>query len=414
MTQNRPGRIGWIAAAVVLIPLFMLTAAGNMRLAVADYWFRRETLPGVEKAVDLEPDSAAYSARLAAMLRESDTPASLRALTRAVALNPWDSESWIELGLRAEAAGDRRGAERDLLAAERVDKLYSPRWSLANFYFRSGELEKFWFWAKRAVELAPDDLAPLYALCWRVTDDGELVERKLGLANSDAEAGYLTYLTGQGRAEPMIHAARHLLARNRAADVPVLLAACDRLIGDDRPRQALEIWNGLAARQRIPYPVLQNGQSVANSDFRTVPSPHGFDWRLPDVYGVTASPGDSSPGLRLTFSGREPEYCDVLTAILPVAENSNYELQYLYITSGIAPGAGPRWHIADLHGGGTIAQGPAISSDHETEGQLSFQTAAGLGFARLTLAYQRALGTTRIEGSITLRSVRVVPVGHQP
>ena len=412
MTQNSPGRIVWVATAAILIPLFVLTAAGSMRLAVADYSCRRETLPGVEKAVDLEPDSAAYRARLAAMLRESDPPASLRALARAVALNPWDSESWIELGLRAEAAGDRQGAERDLLAAERVDKLYSPRWSLANFYFRSGELEKFWYWAKRAVEIAPDDLAPLYALCWRVTGDGELIEGKLGLANSDAEAGYLAYLTGQGRAEPMIHAARYLLARNREADVPVLLAACDRLIGDNRPRQALEIWNGLAVRQRIPYPVLQNGQSVANSDFRTVPSPRGFDWHLPDVYGVTSSPGDGSAGLRLTFSGREPEYCDVLTAILPVAENSNYELQYLYVTSGIAPGAGPRWHITDFHGGGTIAQGPAISSDHETEGRLSFRTTAGLGFVRLTLAYQRALGTTRIEGSITLRSLRVVPVGH--
>jgi hypothetical protein len=75
-------------------------------MALADYRFRQETLPGTQEALRLEPDSAGYYVRLAAIIQESNPVASTEALQRAVALNRWDSQSWVELGLRAEVAGD--------------------------------------------------------------------------------------------------------------------------------------------------------------------------------------------------------------------------------------------------------------------------------------------------------------------
>ncbi len=96
-------------------------------MAIADYWFQQQTLPATRKAARLEPDSAAYDVRLAAMLQETDPDASTQALQRAVALNPWDSQSWVELGLRDEATGDLAGAERNLLQAVSVDKQYFHR-----------------------------------------------------------------------------------------------------------------------------------------------------------------------------------------------------------------------------------------------------------------------------------------------
>src|ERR1039457_2678928 len=186
------------------------------------------------KKLRLEPDSAAYCVRLAAIVQESNPVASTQALERAVALNAWDSQSWVELGLRAEAAGDLAGAERSLLRAASVDKQYLPSWSLVNYYFRHGDSEKFWFWAREAAGMAYSDLAPLFTLCWKVTSDGALIEQKLDIRRADLEANYLTYLTGQNRIEPMTRAATRLLAWNREADAPVLLAACDGLIADDR------------------------------------------------------------------------------------------------------------------------------------------------------------------------------------
>lgn len=405
-----PVRVAWFASAAAIVATLIVMGVWSVRMAVADYWFRLETVPATRKAIRLEPDSAAYYARLAAMLQETDPLRSTQALQRAVALNPWDSQSWVELGLRAETAGDLAGAERYMLTAARVDKLYFPKWSLVNFYFRRGDREQFWFWARQAVEMAYGDLAPLFSLCWNITSDGELIERKLDIRKADAEAGYLSYLIGQNRIEPMTRAARRLLASNREADVPVLMAACDRLIADEDAGRALPIWNRLAELHRISYRVLQpeTGQSLTDGDFDALPTSQGFDWRLPGAPGVTVFQ-ERPAGLHVTFSGRQPESCEVLVEYLPVMENSGYQLRYRYRTSGIAPGTGLAWRITDFKRTRVFAQGASLAAETETAGQLTFQTPAGGQLVRLALVYQRALGTTRIEGSIMLIKAEIVP-----
>ena len=209
----------------------------------------------------------------------------------------------------------------------------------------------------------------------------------------------------------MTHAATRLLAWNREADTPVLLAACDRLIADDRAGQAIRIWNKLAELHRIPYPVLapDSGRSLTNGDFTMLPMSQGFDWRLPGVGGVATLLDERPAGLRISFSGRQPENCDVLTQILPVMESSPYELRYWYRTSGIEPETGLGWRITDLHGSSVIAQGKSLASESEKEAGLPFTTPAGSRLVRLTLNYRRALGTTRIEGFLILRKLRLMP-----
>src|SRR5262249_8208626 len=85
-------------------------------------------------ALGANPDSPAYN------FRNSE-------LARALALNPRYTAAWIARGLAEETAGDRRGAEASLLRASQVDRTYLPRWTLANFYLRSGDLAQFWVWA---------------------------------------------------------------------------------------------------------------------------------------------------------------------------------------------------------------------------------------------------------------------------
>ena len=381
----------------------------TVRMALADYRFRQQTVSGAQAAIRLEPDSAGYYVRLAALTQDSDPAGSTAALERAVALNPWDSPSWVELGLRAEAAGDLADAERSLLRAASVDKQFLPKWSLVNYYFRRDNSERFWFWAHEAIGMAYDDLAPLFALCWRIANDGVLIEQKLDIRNADPEASYLTYLTGQNRIEPMARAAERVLACNRATDSAALLAACDRFIADGLSSPALRIWNQLSNLHRIPYGVLapESGRSLTDGDFAMFPIAQGFDWRLPDVGGVAALLDDRPAGLRISFSGGQPEDCEVLTQVLPVMENANYELRFLYRTSGIAPETGLRWRVTDFNGAKILAEGGSLASESERDDRLAFRTPASSGLARLTLTYRRALGTTRIEGFILLRKLQL-------
>jgi tetratricopeptide (TPR) repeat protein len=396
-----------------MVAAFTVASFWSLRMALADHWFRQQTVPGTQEALTLEPGNAAYYVRLAALTQDSDPARSTQALQRAVALNPWDSVAWVELGLRAEADADLAGAERSLLRAASVDQQYFPKWSLANYYYRRGNADKFWLWAREAAQMAYGDLTPLFVLCWNVTNDGALIARELDIRNADLEANYLAYLTSQNQnqTEAMTEAATRLLAWNREADAPVLLTACDRLIADDRAQPAIQIWNQLAELRRIPYAVLApaSGRSLTDGDFTVSPTSQGFAWRLPDAAGVTTLLDEQPAGLRISFSGRQPENCDVLTQILPVMESSPYELRYWYRTSGIEPETGLGWRITDLPGSSVIAQGKSLASESEKEAGLPFTTPAGSRLVRLTLNYRRALGTTRIEGFLILRKLRLMP-----
>jgi hypothetical protein len=111
---------------------------------------------------------------------------------------PPSSSEWIDAGLSAEQATDYGAAERALLEAARIDHQYLPAWTLANFYFRRGDVAHFWPWAARAAALAYDDLAPLVRLCDEMEPNPAKALDRLGGAPK-LQRAYRDYLTGRNR-----------------------------------------------------------------------------------------------------------------------------------------------------------------------------------------------------------------------
>jgi tetratricopeptide (TPR) repeat protein len=398
-----------VLAIAILAAGFAAAGIWSVRLAWADYWFRKQTLAGTRKALEITPGQAAYYYRLA-LLSSDDSPATaIEALKRAVTLNPADSLSWIELGLRYEAAGDNARAEQCLLRAIDEDAEYLPRWTLANYYFRRNDPLRFWFWAKQAAAMAYGDPLPLFRLCGQMGEDGNLIDR-LAIRNPSLRASYLAYVAGLDRVDLLGPPTRRVLEENRESDTPLLLSVCDRLLERNRVDEALDIWNRLATARRIPFGARSPSKRspLTNGSFTVAPTSQGFDWRLPEVDGVSAAREDSPGGLRLTFSGHQPERCEVLVQYVPVEEKRKYELRFLYRTSDIPPGTGLTWRVAAVNGAASLGEGKDLSAENETQEQLSFQTPAGCRLVRLSLAYQRSLGTTRIAGFIVLGSVDLV------
>jgi hypothetical protein len=406
-------QVAWLAAFAVAAGWSFLGGGGGVGGGV-------ETVAGTEQAIAWMPQRAEYHVRLAILLTDSDTSRSEAELRRAAALQPADARAWIELGLRHEARGEYAAAEQCLLRAANEDKLYLPRWTLTNYYYRRDETERFWKWAGSAARMIPGDPMPLFRLCGRVVEDGRLMER-LAIREPDVRAAYLAYLVGRERVDVAGQATAGVLGANRSEDVPLLLTACDRMMEQARPGQALGIWNQLAAHGRIPFGALDpdRGQSLTNGEFTLAPSSRGFDWRLPGVDGVSSSSEENPPGLRLTFSGRQPESCEALVQYLPVLEREGFELRFVYQTSGIPAGSGLSWGLTEVNGGrslvlwragedGRVMESAAgLSADVETRGKLAFVAPAGCRFVRLALSYQRATGTTRIEGFIILRRMEL-------
>src|SRR5262245_10291219 len=104
----------------------------SVRLAWADSLFRANTASSVKRATEIDPGNASYHAWLAE-IKEHDGADPTSELEIASKLNPSDSSVWIRRGLRAESERDFARAERFLLQAAAIDKLYAPRWTLANY-----------------------------------------------------------------------------------------------------------------------------------------------------------------------------------------------------------------------------------------------------------------------------------------
>src|SRR5262249_5781113 len=151
-------------------------------------------------------------------------------------------------------------------------------------------------------------------------------------------ADYLNHLLNDGRTDLIMPAARKVLEGGRESDVALLMSACDRLLAKANAPDALEIWNGLTRAQSIPFTVLDptRGSILTDSRFEATSIASGFAWKMPAAAGVTASVEDPGGGLRITFSGSEPEQCEVLAQVIPVEGQTDYELKWLFRTSQIA------------------------------------------------------------------------------
>ena len=404
-----------VALWAVLAAGLAAAAAWSARLAWADAWFRTGTVAGIEKALALTPRQAAYSVRLALLVSGGDPARAAAALERAVALNPNDARAWIELGLRDEASGDLARAEPALLRAAAESRLYLPRWTLMNYYYRRGDTERFWRWARQAVPMMWGDPRPLFRLCGRVREDGQLIGR-LEIARPEWRAAYLFYLLDAGRPDLAAPAVRGLLESRREADAPLLIEACDRLLAAGDSGDARAIWDGLIPARPISAGTLPGGSGglLYNGDFEISPTGRGFDWRLSALEGIGAAREDAAGGLRLTFSGGQPENAEPLSQLAPVEENTAYELRFGYRTSGIAAQAGPSWRIDDAGRGIAIAAGESLDSEEPAASRIPFVTPPGCRLVRVALTSRRQPGSTRMAGFIVLRKVELRPAAQPP
>lgn len=110
--------------------------------------------------------------------------------------NPFDSNAWIRLGLLAELQdGDNAAAEKFYLQAAKLDHLFAPKWTLANFYFRQQNPVKFFQWAKETLAITSNDSEPLFAQMWLMSQNPDQLNETI-LDRRRVLLQYARYLTG--------------------------------------------------------------------------------------------------------------------------------------------------------------------------------------------------------------------------
>lgn len=373
----------------------------SARWAIADWAIRSS----VEHALRLAPGNPEYYLRLA----RAKPALALSALRRAADLNPLNSSVWIELAGAAEEHQDFRGAESSLLRAVQLDKTFAPRWLLAEYYSRRHDQTHFWPAVRAALATSYDDVTPLFDMCWELAPEPAIIQQRALPARPDVWRQYFDFLLSKNRLDAAESIAGQLVEHATKDTVPSLLRYCDRLLENNEGSRAVETWNRLAAKHLLDYPELapSRGVSLTNGAFAKEFLSQAFDWRVSTTDGLFFRQDLSPAGLWFEFSGKQPEHCEVLSQFVPLEPAKAYRLAVTYETEGLGGDTGLNWRVVYGSSGADLLRGAGhvIASERREKAEpYQFQTPADARLAKLVLAYDRVLGTVRIQGSISLRS----------
>ncbi len=357
-----------------------------IQFAVAETFARQDTAESTTKALAIQ--GRVPSSELELRLSELDPAHAQQRLEAAIRSNPRSSAAWISLGL-LEEPDHPLTAEQSLLHAASVDRGYLPSWTLANFYFRTRNRDRFWEWANRAATLSYDDLRPLLQLA----DQFEPSPTPLFAHFKDTRRlrlAYLDFLIGENRLDAAQEVARTL--RGAPENDPYLIDLADRQLRVGNTAAALELWN---AASGLPPIGPSTGKILTNGDLARSPSNLGFDWRFGQGEGIA----ENWRPFQLVFqlSGAQPEACVLLKQTIPL-DDRHFRLLFDYVTTAPAP--------TSIHWSLDEQEGPPIEPSPQWR-QGAFELPPRSGLHELRLFYRRQPGTIRTPGQIEIRKLQL-------
>jgi O-antigen ligase len=386
--------------AGLAIPALAFAGFVSAKLAWADVLYRRGTLDGIARASALCPDNAEYHFALAQMDREH----AVTHLQSALAANPYLTKARIELAGEMEDRRNLPQAEAILLEAARRDRQYAAPWAVANFYFRNDRPDRFWPWARNAAAISYGDLHPLFDLCFLLTDDAQTVLDRVVVPRRAVESQFLDYLIEHRNLSAAGATARRFVVSAAVEDRDTLLHYVDQALAAGQIRPAREIWTGMCRRRLLPYRAAAE-ETLVNGDFSLPVLNHGFDWRLTGVDGTsTAQQEEDGPAIRVSFSGKQPENCSLLSQVVPLRSGAGYTLRFQYRTADLPQDTGLLLSLGTGQGFPLNGSGERPGAEW-TSAEWRFRARGDAG--RVSLEYHRLPGTTRIEGAIALRRVEL-------
>lgn len=379
-------------------------------LVRAEVLFSRDTPVSVAAAVHLQPDNSVYLNRLASWQSQD----AQLLLHRSVTANPYDSDAWIRLGLLAEMQnGDSPAAEKYFLQAAQVNHLFTPKWTLTNFYFREQNASQFFQWAKLTLAITPYGSEPVFAQMWLMSQNPERLNETIP-DRPRILLQYAWYLTNSKHFESIPQTVERLVRFTSKEDADkwgkndLLAVSLDKMLAAGAVTPALRVWSTLDAAGWLGEESIPNPQHpITNGDFRERFYRHGFDWVDVENAGTRVEQYPEPPTVHISLYGDQAEQVSLLEQYVPVTPGQHYFLAWHAEPTDMPDGSGLAWRLHPLPDGIAPDQ---ISEDLLSPGAswtvTSPQTAKVM---LLSLEYKRPPGRMRARGSVVLQSIAMRP-----
>lgn len=373
-------------------------------LACASASYAQDTPDSSTLAEHLVPFRAAYLVRYAAWHPDVKT----QTLERAVALNPFETQAWIDLGLHAEFSRHAPAeAERLYLQAEATNHMFVAKWTLANFYFRQQQLPKFLHWARETLAITPYSARPVFSEMWDMAPNSSALLADAVPNNPNTLWQYAWFLSNERHLPEIPPVVSRLVHHASPRDAELFGRSSiigpieDKLLQNGYSGEALQIWTSLDRAHWVAEPAPTMVQPVTNGDFASPIWPHGFDWLPISTPGISTQQDTNARQFEIDFSGDQPDPCAVLQQWIPLDSGHIYTLHWKADLGTADTLADVTWHIRTGIGKELAASPPFAHAN----GAWTFTFPGPPGAYLLSLEYARQPGYTRAESPLTLKAI---------
>lgn len=335
---------GLVVIAALLIGLWL--SFFGLRAAIARYGYEGVTREGMELAVRLEPGNPAYWYRLGQYydynLEERDSPLAQQSFRKAIALNPLDTNAWLDLATDYESEGRNAEArEAYLQAAKSYPASADVSRRYGNFLLRQGDQAEAYAELRRAIEADPQLAAIVFSRAYRANPD---IDELLLQVFPPKQSVYVNVISEALNAKQLA-VAKTVWARLIKLHPHLEWRDVDRLVSEllqaGELTEARHTWDQGMFTMNLPSLLQPSGSVVWDPSFESGVNGNNFAWGFqPIVQGVSISfdkeqKFSGNQSLRLSFDGKHNPDLAAPCALAVVEPGTTYRFSGWIMTKDI-------------------------------------------------------------------------------
>ena len=346
---------GLVIAATLLVALWL--CAFSIRAAVAQYYFEADNAKVLGKAVRWEPGNPEYWYFLGRYqqynLEQPDAAKAEESYRRAIELDPYDTDAWLDLGTAYELDGRISEARLAYLQAQKSYPVSADvAWRYGNFLLRQGEQGEAYMQLRRAIDADPQRAAAAYSRAYRTNPNLDELLEKLLPAKPAVYVGVIWEAMG----DKQLAVAKTVWARLIALHPHLDLADIDRfvsgLLSAGEYTEAWQVWEQGTATMNLPALLQLRSSVVWDPSFETDINGSMFSWKYPPISGGVSISLDraeklsGSQSLRLSFDGKHDPNLQTPCTQLIVQPDTTYRFSGWIKTRELTSDQGIGFRIA--------------------------------------------------------------------
>jgi len=397
-----------------------------------------QTIESCTRALEYEPSNAELWWQRGRLyhysVQNTDLDRAISDYRKALEINPRLALAWADL---SDALEQTKRFELAEIALERSFEMqpYSPsiRWRAGNFYLRRYNLPKMYDCFKMACRYDTSKLGIAIETAWKIDPDHDNIIQNLIPDDFRANIRYLNFLVDKNELDLASAAWQRCLKNPVPPDYQLkpslLFRFVDRLLLNNRTREALKVWNDILHKARTGLSdtrYQEHGSAnsrttmtnpVWNASFENEILQGGFDWRYPDIPEIrfrtdTRYRLKGLKSLEITFDGANITN-GRLNQIIPIPSPGRYILDFYARTDGLTTDKMPYLSITGYPAatGASARSGDFPSTTDWIKLSIPFEVAEECDAVRLLLHRDRSSKLDNgIKGTLWLDGFSIQPV----